>query len=450
MKTNIQIVIVVLLACLTGIVTIGRFQVAKGKDFYQYWGVSKAQEWSSSPLKSPSAEQDKYAEVLNAHVAGSSDLRLVMANKIRRHLQLLQTPLCYSIFMLLPENFSLAFGIFQIIQVILFLSSLVLLSGLYYGNWVRLLPWGFLLIIFYWPLGVDLEVGNLNCLHLFGFALLLVLADCIRSKQAIGPAMGASFGFMAILVFLSLMKPSWNLVTLLLAAYLWVDRGTAIFVRAAAAAVACGAVLLAWPCVQFGSWMVWQDWYRYLQSWDSASMLVRIPEGNYAPVLLASQILGASVLRAVILLGALLAASLLIALMMAKEKDESVVRGMVRAAIRSLHDHNLIMATGITATFFLSPLVWFHYYLISLIPAFWLLSPRHPWSQAHRAGLIAIILTSNFMTGLMRIWFGFTYHITCATCALGLFCLWAGILAAVAAQKNPLEREVAGPILTRG
>jgi hypothetical protein len=450
MKKNIQIVIVVLLACLAGIVTIGRFQVAKGIDFYQYWGVGKAQQWSSSPLKSPAAEQDKYAEVLNAHVAGSSDLRLVMANKIRRDLQLLQTPLCYSIFSLLPENFSFAFGIFQITQVILFLSALVLLSALYYGNWVRLLPWGFLLIIFYWPLWADLDKGNLNSLHLFGFALLLVLANSIRAKQALGPAIGTSIFFMAILVFLSLMKPSWNLVTLLLAAYLWVDRGTAIFVRAAAAGAACGAVLLALPCVQFGSWRVWQDWYRYLQSWNSASWLVRIPEGNYAPVLLVSQILGSSVSRAVILLGALLAVSLLIALMMAKEKEESVVRGMARAAIRSLRDYNLTMATGITATFFLSPLVWFHYYLISLIPAFWLLSPRHPWSQAHRAGLIAIILTSNFITGLMRIWFGFTYQITCATCALGLVCLWAGILAAVAAQKNPLEREVTGPVRTKG
>ena len=437
---------VVLLACLAGIVTISRFQVAKGIDFYQYWGVGKAQEWSPSPLKSPSAEQDKYAEVLNAHVAGSSDLRLVKANKFRRSLQLLQTPLCYSLFSLLPENFSFAFGIFQIIQIILFLSALVMLSAIYYGNWIRLLPWGCLLIIFYLPLMSDLEVGNLNCLHLFGFALLLVLADRVRAKQAPGPAMVASMEFMAILVFLSLMKPSWNLVTLLLAAYLWVDRGTAIFVRAAAAGAACGVVLLAWPCVQFGSWMVWQDWYRYLQSWDSASWLVRIPEANYAPVLLVSQILGSSVLRAVILLGALLAASLLIALMMAKEKGESVVRGMARAAIRSLHDHNLIMATGITATFLLSPLVWFHYYLISLIPAFWLLSPRHPWSQANRVGLIAIILTSNFITGLMRAYFGYTFHITYATCALGLVCLWIGTLTGVAAQKNPLEREIsAGP-----
>jgi hypothetical protein len=299
------------------------------------------------------------------------------------------------------------------------------------------LTWGLLLTIFYGPLTADIKVGNLNCLHLFGFASLLVLADRVLAKHAPGSAMGASMGFMAILIFLTLMKPNWNLVTVLLAAYLWADRGTAIFARVAAAGAVFGAVLLTWPCVQFDSWMVWQDWYRYLQSWDSASMLVRIPEGNYAPVLLVSRILGSSVLTAVVLLGALLAASLLIALMMAREKKASFGKDMARAAIRSLRDPNLTMATGITVTLLLSPLVWFHYYLISLIPAFWLLSPGHPWSQAHRAGWIAIFLTSNLITGVMRIWFGFTYQITYVAAAFGLVALWAGILAAVAAPQKP-------------
>jgi hypothetical protein len=434
---KINILVVALLAVLAAFVTLGRFQDADGIDFYQYWGVGKAQKWSPSPLNSPSAEQAKYAEVLNDHVAHSADLRLSKANETRRELQLLQTPLCYSFFTLLPANYSLAFGIFQTIQVILFLSALALLSAVYYGNWLRLWPWGLLLIICYGPLVSDLRVGNLNCLHLFGFASLLVLADRVLAKQAPGSKMGAGMGFMAILIFLALMKPNWNLVTVLLAAYLWADRGTAVFARVAAAGAAFGAVLLIWPCVQFGSWMVWQDWYRYLQSWDSAGMPGLIPQGNYAPVLLVSRILGSGVLTAVILFGALLAASLLTALMIAREKKASFGKGMARAALRSLRDPNLTMATGITATLFLSPLVWFHYYLLSVIPAFWLLSPGHPWNQAHRAGWIAMILTSNVITSGMRVWFGFTYQITYVAAALGLVVLWAGILAAVAAPQKP-------------
>lgn len=429
-----------MLACLAIIILVSRFTQSPGIDFYQYWGVSKAREWSSHPLRSPSAEQEKYAAVLNSHIAGSSDLRLGKANETRRELQLLQTPLCYSIFTLLPANFSLAFGIFHIVQVILFLLALMLLSAVYYGNWLRLLPWALLLTIFYVPLVSDLRVGNLNCFYLFGFTLLLMLADRFLGKRSIPAAIGPSIAFMGLLVFLALLKPNSILMILLLAAYLWIDRGMAIFARVAAVGTAFGAVLLTWPCVQFGSWMVWQDWYRYLQKWDSASMLVRISEGNYAPVLLVSRILGSSVSTAVILLGALLAASLFIALMVVRGKKESFHKGMARAAIRSLRDPNLTMATGITVTLLLSPLVWFHYYLISLIPAFWLLSPRHPWRQARRAAWISILMTSGIMTGFMRQWFGFSYIITYATLVLGLVPLWAGVLAAIAAPSNSLER----------
>ena len=125
---NTKSFLVALLACLSIIISFSRFSQSPGIDFYQYWGVIKAKQWSIGQLKSPSAEQEKYAEVLNDHVAHSADLRLSKANETRRELQLLQTPLCYSIFTLLPANYSIAFGIFQIIQVILFLSALVLLT----------------------------------------------------------------------------------------------------------------------------------------------------------------------------------------------------------------------------------------------------------------------------------------------------------------------------------
>jgi hypothetical protein len=195
--------------------------------------------------------------------------------------------------------------------------------------------------------------------------------------------------------------------------------------------------------------MVWQDWYSYMQRWDSVSMLVRVPERNYAPVLLVTRILGSSVLTAVILLGAVLAASLFIALMMGRGTKESFHKGMARAAIRSLRVPNLTMATGITVTLLLSPLVWFHYYLVSLIPAFWLLSPRHPWRQANRAAWISIILTSGIIIDFMRQWFGFTYTLTYATVVLGLVPLWAGVLAAIAGQKNYTESEVSGAVLIK-
>jgi hypothetical protein len=134
------------------------------------------------------------------------------------------------------------------------------------------------------------------------------------------------------------------------------------------------------------------------------------------------------------------------ALKMAVPPKASLIKGLAQVGIRSLGDPHLLLALGITTTFFLSPLVWFHYYTLALLPAFWLLSPRHPWRQAKKAAWISIILTSSIISGLMRQWLGFTYIIAHAIMVLGLLPLWAGVLAAIAAQKISLESEVTRPV----
>ena len=415
---KINLLIVLLLTYLTVFINVGRFEVSSGIDFYQYWGVGKAQEWSPATLKSPSAEQEKYAAVLNAYALRTADLHLVKANEIRRKLQLNQTPLCYSIFTFIPSNFSLAFGMFQIIQGILFLSAISILSAVYFGDWLRLLPFGLFLTFLYGPVVADSEVGNLNFLYLFGFALLLLLSDRILVKHPPRRPLGASMLFMSILVFLALLKPSWALVILLLAIYLRVAQGTSVFASAAAVGLFSGAIFIVLPCIQFHSWKVWQDWYHYLKTWDGAILLARIPQGNYSPALLFSRVIGSSYLTGIIFLGFLLTLSLFIALMMAKGKEESFCKGMARAAIHSFADPHLVIAAGVTMTLLLSYFGWYHYYTLSLLPAVWLISPRHPWRWARTAGIVSLILTANIITGTMRLCFGFTYLLTCASATI--------------------------------
>ncbi|MGA7579090.1 MAG: hypothetical protein ACLQUW_14110 [Desulfobaccales bacterium] len=434
-----KLILVALLACLAIMISYNRFTHSTGTDFYQYWGVGKAQKWSSNELKSPYAEEEKYAGVLNEHETHSTDLRLNKANKARRVLEFAQTPLCFSIFTILPANYSIAFGTYQIIQVILFLAAIVLLSAVNYGNWLRLLSLALLLLFFYTPVIADLKVGNLNCLYLFGLSLLLVLADGFTTKRFLPPAIGPGIAFMGLLVFLALFKPNFNLVLLLFVAYLWVVPIPSVFARSALAGMVFGTFLVALPCLQFHSWSVWQDWYRYLRVWDIPNLKARIILGNFAPILLFSKILRATVASATAIISALLILSILLALAMAAGKKGSLFKGMARAARQSLRDPHLLMAIGITATLFISPLVWSHYYTISLLPAFWLLSPRHPWRQAKKAAWISIILTSNLIAAVMRQWFGFDFTLSYVTAVLGLLPLWAGILAAIVLNPRTLS-----------
>jgi hypothetical protein len=97
---------------------------------------------------------------------------------------------------------------------------------------------------------------------------------------------------MGALVFLTLLKPNLALVTLLLAATLWIRQGTAVFGRAALAAACLAVILLALPCLQFHSWQVWLDWYRYARGLETGKLISSIPQGNYASVIMAAKSLG--------------------------------------------------------------------------------------------------------------------------------------------------------------
>ena len=160
-----------------------------GIDFCQSWGVSKAKQWSGGQLRSPYVDTTKYAEVLNAHADGSRDLRFRRANQINKKLYqnklaLLGTPLYYLIFSFLPQYYSLAFGIFQVLQVILFITSVVMLNSGRHEYWLGLLSLALLLVVVYEPLLSDLRVGNIN-----SFQLFLVFLRRSTSIQRIGGGM---------------------------------------------------------------------------------------------------------------------------------------------------------------------------------------------------------------------------------------------------------------------
>jgi hypothetical protein len=415
------------------------FKDAAGIDFYQFWGVIKAQKWSDHKLKSPYVETTHYAEVLNSYADGSNDLRLKAANQInnqlyQHNLDLTGTPFCYLIFALLPEDYSLAFVIFQIMQIFLFISSIVIMNPVRHVNRLGLVSLAFLLVLIYEPLLSDLRVGNMSSFQLFALVLITVFAYRVLADSSARNSLGPSVVFMCSLVFLTLLKPNLVFVTLLLAAHLWALHGTKVFARAAAAAAIFGAILTALPCIHFGSWMLWQDWYRYMNI-GGGKLLYPISLGNYATVVLASQALGIRVLSAIVVVAAMLFILGLGALMMAISPDELGLKGMWRAVVRSLRDPHLSAAVGVTATLALAPLVWLHYYVISLLPALWLLTAPHHRSHVNVLGGLSIVLTSGVASALLNNLFGWA-ALSLLIIAIGWVPLWAGVLAAIACKKK--------------
>ncbi|MBI5328751.1 MAG: hypothetical protein HZB80_10775 [Deltaproteobacteria bacterium] len=185
--------------------------------------------------------------------------------------------------------------------------------------------------------------------------------------------------------------------------------------------------------------MVWLDWYNYLKGVDGTKLFFPISQGNYAPILLLSRIFNKSYFVITVIIVCVLSFSVAIALIMSLSKDKLNAKGICQSIIRLLHNPHLVVSLGITATLILSPLVWFHYYLLSLVPAIWLLSGRHYWRHSSKAGGLSILLTSNVPISLVVFLFGYVSIVPYGV-ASGLFFLWLGVLATFVYEQGDIDR----------
>jgi hypothetical protein len=395
-----------------------------GMDFYHLWGIFTAQELSGYRLGSPYTDPDRYASVLNAHADTSADRRLQAVNKQWRRLTPTGSPLLYASFFFMPLGYSSALIVYRVLQLAFLVLGFGQLARRLSVEALFAAEVSLVLFLGYEPIRSDLRVANTNTLHLFGFSVLLVIADALRRTPS-----GRSHWLLATLflaggAFLALIKPLWALLTCLLAVHLWVAHGTRRFRAAAvpAAIVAVGLALI--PCAVFGSWFIWTDWCDYVSGGDRARLLFPIVHGNYSAALLLHETLQVPVWIVMAVLASGLSGSLLL---VGRRRDEDS-NGRIRASLaEAFREPQCAMALGIVATAATSPLFWVHYYVVLLIPAVWLLvQPSGEHRPAVLAG-VAIVLCSGLLD---PVWLAFSWGGTAIPwCrALSVACLWSGIL----------------------
>ena len=280
----------------------------------------------------------------------------------------------------------------------------------------------------YDPLLVDLGVGNLDSLQLFGLALSLWLA--IRLTRRGNLAQLTAAAFFCLLVFLTLLKPNLLPITLLLGAHLWARHGVRVLRPAAMTGAAFGVILVILSCLKFHSWALWLDWFKYARSLDSATLLTWIGQSNFGPAILLSKGLGVSLSGTVAALAAGLGALMALALSLAMPAGDRGLGGWWRAALRSLRDPSLCTSAGVIVLLVVSPLVWSHYYVLALLPALWLLSRRDQW-LANLAGGLNLFLVSGVLLKIIPLslwgprWIPCFYALTSAPLLVGVLAMMA-------------------------
>lgn len=405
-----------------------------GIDFYQYWAVPTARRISVEPLGTPYAESERYGQILEDFSRHSTDSRLAAVTEYWQTPDFASDPLLYVMGSWLPASYTTALKIYQFLQFFAFALALVLFARRASLPGPETATLGLLMFVYYMPVLSELRVLNTNALQL---AALAAAASLLASRRA-GRA-GLALALTVLVVFL---KPVWVLLPGLVALYLLRTHGRATALRALGVAGAFGLALLAWPAVVFGP-AVWSEWYRAVFSGSPDRLLYGIEEGNRSAAMVLAQETGMGIGESVGVLALVLALSLFVA---AALRLGASGPGRWRLAASSLSDTLLrspetTLSLGIVAMLALSPLTWWHYYTLALLPIFALLSSGASRAQAVLACLS--FLLSSGRLGPVYVWFTDADWATVCGAAFAWVPLWLGLLLPWASrEQGPSSSEV--------
>jgi len=397
-------------------------------DFYQYWGVGIGPRVSGGVLKSPHANQKIYADFFDAYIKNSNDQRLLGTNQaehtyFKQGLDLTGTPLQYAIFTFLPTNYSLAYLLFLGLQLACFIGTILLLFPSDRKNWLSLSFLTVGLMVFYGPFVNVLRDGNMGPMQLFIIAALVVFSNRAQTRKEKTMLQGAFL--MSALVFLTLLKPNVLIITSGLALSLLSLYGAYVFLASLAAGAVTGAVLISATSLYFGSWSVWRDWYNYFPAIDDRFPYV-VWAGNCSASRLLGDLSGLPLRGSIVAMGVFLALWGLGVLVRAKQKGETLCAYLWTRMAMLFQDPYLVASGAVVATLAIAPLVWLHYYLLSLLPAFYLIKTSSPQNHYLVFVLVSLLLSSGIVPLILR-------HDDWATlmAATAWIPLWYGLLLVV-------------------
>lgn len=411
----LTVVILVMLASVTVLQSAPRFMEASGVDFYHFWGVPVARRLTLG-LGAPYREGARYAAVLKDYAATVNQPKLAFAVRFWSSPDFTATPLLYTVFAAVSNDYTFSLRVFQVLQLASLLGGFLLLGRLFRLDRFRVLCLALLCVLFYQPVMSDLRVVNLGSLQFVYLAAVVGLASALSRVSSFGPRAALGAVVLAALAVLTLCKPNVALVGVLLAAHVLVRQGRRVFVAAAVPAAAVTLLALIVPCLYFQSWTVWRQWYEHVYGSNPYALVRQVAHGNYStPVLLGSWI-GANVYAVAIGLSAVLVASLMIA-----------VGWRGRTAIAAvLREPHVPLAVALLVTMATSPIYWLHYYVLSLIPSLWLLGAGASSRYLPALGAAAVLMSSGGL-GLLLWWFGWR-DASPPTIALSWLPLWSAVL----------------------
>ena len=379
------------------------FPTQAGIDFYHLWGVPMGQRASAAPL-SPYAETARYAGLLNVLADNSTSEPLRAANRFKREIAPTGTPLFYTAFAFLPDDYGAAHKLFAVLQYLAGAAAIFLLARLR-----GVPPWPALCIalaveLTFNPFVQDVKWGNATAFQ------LLFIAACVYAAAGgmLARRPWADRLFLPALAVFVLFKPN----TLWIAAALALHHAAARGVRATlvGAALSLPAALLAWAAgaAYFRNAAIWNEWLAYARG---GSLVYRFEEGNQSWPMLLAQIAPAHDAWRYGLLVSAFAIVVLAAVLLRDGRTDAL--GARAKSVFS--DPWAAVSIGVLFTLASSPLVWPYYHLFALLPVFWLVRTHGRWDfpswcavatyAALSSPLLALLIAAEQLVALRLVMF---------------------------------------------
>ena len=398
-----------------------------GVDFCQFWSVTKAREASGGQLGSPYRNSDAYLQQIDQTQFAGGDQALHRAIHSRPMLDLTGSPLLYTAFEPLPGRYSESLRWFRCAQVAAFLLAVGLLL-----RWAAFAPktsgtwFALALLLAYDPLIFDLQVGNVNSFQLLGLAVAVLLVSGLRGSQNLRETLLAA-AVAALLAVLLLLKPNLGAALMMLGLSTLLRTSMAGRLAAIAAAVAAAAAGIAVAAEAFDSWTVWADWWE-LTFRSVGRLSYPLDSGNQSVSLYLAHEFGETTEDSMRALAAAWIISLAAAFAGPLRSTQHPAQLGCQCLGALLRDPGCAVGIGVLTMFALSPLSWPHYYVLGLLPVFWLLRDEPAWSAQRVMAWCGLLLMAGLPRRVYTISGGFSDDLMFALRVLAWTPLWLGVL----------------------
>lgn len=378
-----------------------------GYDLYHPWGVASVHD-ALAGQANPYADTRRYAEAIGAVADASRSIKAQLAHafwgeRSAARIEPTGTPLYYAALRFLPADYDrahLTYAILQFLAAGLGVFLLARLKGVGAGPALCL---AVAAEITYNPFIQDVKMGNANSLQL----LFLVGMLWVASRQLYLRHRAVDRMFLGAIALFVVFKPNTVWIALALGVHYLAVRGPRNF--AIGAAIAAGAALAGFA---YGAWYfrdagVWWDWVRYTQGLNGGSLLYTLDAGNQAlAMLMAEKSGGFGTYGYCLVIAAVMLLALLVAISGGGKRTDLVDR-----ARRLFADPGFALSAGIVFMFATAPLLWPHYFMLSLVPIAWLFRVDRRWgletgcavaSYAFNSTLLIQALVAAKLIGLVH------------------------------------------------